>query len=521
MYRLGILPSGKPMRVALEGDALPGMTFACASCHLRSGVGAMEDGTGILPINGERLFRPLYRNFPSLTEAEREKLLPGRYHVPPVRPAYTEGTLGMAIRKGIDPSGRSLRAAMPRYVLSDQETEILVTYLKTLSARPSPGVTDQTLFFATVVTEEVSQEEREAMLGLLEQRFQMHNRSKPQTGFRMARMLNMQEMGLGFREWSLARWLLKGPPDTWPRQLDEYYRTQPVFALVGGISTVGWEPVHTFCEARGIPCLFPLTELPPLSSSDYYTLYFSKGCRQEAETAARYLATLTEPPRPRRLVQAVGPGLEAQALAEGFQKAWTGLGHGPVETVPLKPGSPVTGAFLAALAGGEGGTTLLLWAGPEVYGALRSLPASQKRPARVFLSSTLLQGRLWDLPEEARPFTYLTYPYRQPGERTVVGKMGGPPIKVNKEFRKNDRRIASRTLTILELLSDRLGQLERNFYRDHLLDLFDAMAEQDQTDYEQLNFGPGKRYVSEGCYIMQVAQGPEPSLLRKSEWIIH
>jgi hypothetical protein len=78
--------------------------------------------------------------------------------------------------------------------------------------------------------------------------------------------------------------------------------------------------------------------------------------------------------------------------------------------------------------------------------------------------------------------------------------MGRPkPIVVNKEFRKNDRRIASRTTTAAAVLNDSLTRMERYFYRDYLLDVIDAMEVQDTSDYELLNFGSGKRYVSEGC----------------------
>jgi len=59
MYRIGILPSGKPMMVAMPGGvSLPGTTFACASCHTRSGLGTEEGGLRTLPINGPNLFQP-------------------------------------------------------------------------------------------------------------------------------------------------------------------------------------------------------------------------------------------------------------------------------------------------------------------------------------------------------------------------------------------------------------------------------------------------------------------------------
>ena len=156
----------------------------------------------------------------------------------------------------------------------------------------------------------------------------------------------------------------------------------------------------------------------------------------------------------------------------------------------------------------------MLWAGPDSYDLLRSLASAPNPPAFVFLSSTLLDRQLWDLPSEARPFTYVSYPFREPGEKKLPPKMGRPrPVVVNKEYRTNDRRIASKTATVVTLLNEGIIGMERNFYRDYLLDVIDRMEVMDYTDYELLNFAPGQRYLSEGCYIMRLSQGPNPTLI--------
>jgi hypothetical protein len=96
--------------------------------------------------------------------------------------------------------------------------------------------------------------------------------------------------------------------------------------------------------------------------------------------------------------------------------------------------------------------------------------------------------------------------------------MGRPkPIVVKKEYRNNDHRRASRTETAAAVMNEALTRMERNFYRDYLLDLIDAMEVQDTSDYELLNFGPGRRYVSEGCYIMRLSDGPNPTLVQMSD----
>jgi hypothetical protein len=41
------------------------------------------------------------------------------------------------------------------------------------------------------------------------------------------------------------------------------------------------------------------------------------------------------------------------------------------------------------------------------------------------------------------------------------------------------------------------------------------------ADYERLSFGPGQRFSSKGCYLIQLGPGLEPELLPRSEWVSH
>jgi hypothetical protein len=465
-----------------------------------------------LPVNAARLFRPRWGNFPSLDEGERKRLVPPKMEAPPVRPAYTDATLARAIREGLDPSGRALDPAMPRYPLADADLAALVDYLKVLSAEPSPGITDTTLALATVIAGEVPGPDREAMLRPLEESVRAHNNLVPNSGRgRMGSMPNMMEMALSYRKWTLAVWTLTGAPDTWAGQLEARCRREPVFALVGGLAAGSWEPMHRFCEERQLPCLFPLTNLPAVDPAGQYTLYFSKGLYQEGEAAARHLAG----GRARTVVQAVAPGPEARALAEGFAAAWAAKGRPPVRTVALAPG----GGLPPDLRGKQD-LALVLWCGPEAYPLLAGLARDRRRPAIVLMSATLLRERIWELPAAARPVTALTYPYRRPGPRTVPGRMGTRPVVVDKPFLANDDRIASRTGTLLGLVGQGLARIERNYYRDHLLDQMGSLGDVDISDYETLAFAPGRRYVSEGCYIVQLGEGPGPALVARSGWIV-
>ena len=509
MYREGILPSGKPLAVKMDGGvAVPGMTFACGSCHNRSGLAVMDSVQRTPSVNGPALLQPYYHFFNGLTPEEREDL-PERFKTPPLRPAYTDETLAKAIRDGVDPNGRQFNSTMPRYELNDRDMAALIRYLKQLSSTLAPGVTDTTVGFATVVTDDVSEADQRAMLEPLDKMVQVHNTLGGAPGT-MSRMIPMRVMALSFRNYTLDHWSLKGPAATWRAQLESLYKANPVFALVGGISGQSWKPIHDFCEEHQMPCILPITDLPEVSSTSYYTVYFSKGYQQEGEAVARHLAG-----KAGNIVQILGPGAQAKALAAGFDGEWKRAGEKPIRTVRLAEGERLTGERLRQLAG-KG--TALLWMGAETLDALDALAKSSTRPAAVFMSSTLLAEHLWEVPAGARAFTYFAYPWRQPGPKTLPAKMGrARPTIVDKDYRKNDRRIASKTATIVALLTDAVVRMDRNFYRDYVLDQFDAMEVLDNTDYEQLVPGPGRRYLSEECSIMRLAEGEDGKLISVSD----
>src|SRR5512141_376550 len=252
MYREGILPSGEPMLSYIKGDLpISGTAFTCESCHLRSGLGSFEGGVYTPATNGAKLFKPLEMTY-----------------IRSDRPAYTDETLARALRGGVDPRGRVFDDAMPRYPLDDEDMAILISYLKSLSSQFSPGISETTIHFATVMTDDVSQEERDAMLFSLLSFFDSRNRwvtfIDQQRAYSVGKFVVMSDtMTTSYNQFlSLSPWLLKGPPATWRSQLEEYYRKEPVFALIGGISKGEWKPIHQFSEDHRIPCLFPNTDFP-------------------------------------------------------------------------------------------------------------------------------------------------------------------------------------------------------------------------------------------------------------------
>lgn len=524
MYRNGILPSGKVMEAYIRGDVeVDSTAFSCSSCHLRAGLGSVEGGVVTPPTTGIKLYQP-YRRPPSLDNIPDRA---GRtFYAKTVveRPAYTRETLEKALRYGIDPAGQAFNDVMPRYPLSDRDMSILIAYLEALSAEPSPGASSAAFRFATIITDDVSQEDRQALLQPLQAFIDQKNQQLALfNDFVKFGYTPTLDMKYSFQRASLDVWELRGPPATWNEQLVALNEKKPVFAVLGGISNRDWRPIHDFCEAERLPCLFPITDFPVISESNWYTYYFSKGYFQEGEAVARYLHRLETLSPDTPILQVVQDSPEGRALAAGFQKTRAELELQPITTLTLTVQQLRDQAGIAKLLSHHKPGVLLLWTDAELIPKLPSLVSQLPPSALVFVSSGYLASKTASLPESVRSKVFITFPYRL---TPYVGpKTGGldarVPIKASaRDF--SDRRIASRTANILKqgVLSG-LSKLFDNLYRDNLLDIMSMQMDLVVKDYERLSFGPGQRYVSKGCYIIQLGPGADPALIPRSEWVIH
>jgi hypothetical protein len=143
----------------------------------------------------------------------------------------------------------------------------------------------------------------------------------------------------------------------------------------------------------------------------------------------------------------------------------------------------------------------------------------QDRPAMVLVSSTLLGKGMFSMGERVRGFTYLTYPYgisQTPQEKS-------PTSMGIKNFNAEANcvptiRISQQAYILTVILDMAILDMKDNLYSDNLLDVIGMVMDQDVPLYERLSFGPGQRYASKGCYIVQLGK---PGLVKKSNWVTH
>ncbi len=530
MYRTGVLPDGTIMQARVQGDIpTDGQVFTCALCHRRSGLGTSEGAVIALPVNGLNLFRSRVewdarrRHSGSASAGNLSRQVPTYMLGDDLRQPYNDQTLSRAIRNGVDPDGRILDGLMPRYALNDSDMTLLIYYLKHLTRTLSPGVTDGKLHFATIITEGVAENDRAAMLNVLATVIADRN-SQTRNQIKRAEkgaFIN-RELDSAYRTLELSIWELTGPPQTWRRQLEEYYQQQPVFAILGGISDSDWAPVHAFSEQYELPVIFPITDRPEISTDSAYTLYFSKGLYQEGESVASYIRRQRDALHDVRIIQVYKKGGEGEVVARGFEEKWNQFSahavlNYEIDDTRLKNAN----AWRSLIEPGKK-TFVMLWVS-DAQSVLSGLFASLEHEAfKVFVSSTLLKENYASIVDEHRDRVYITYPYAFPEEKKRHLALLETWLKI-KGIPEGNKRIQSKMYFLGWMLADTLAGIKSEFYRDYFMEKIEMMKDQTHSIsiYPRLSFGPGQRYASKGCYIAQLTKGESPHLLKISDWIVH
>ncbi|MBS4098821.1 MAG: c-type cytochrome [Sulfuricella sp.] len=546
IYREGVLPSGAPLSGArFDNSMVAGAQAACVNCHRRSGMGAVEGDIQVAPINSRFLFAPADDKAMATMDPRFGKKM-NRRHDP-----YSDATLADAIRRGVNNSGRAMNVMMPHYALNEADMAALAAYLKQLSPQWSPGVGTDKIRFATVVAPGVEPARRKVFLDMMRGAVTQKN-SSTLPGRR--HMVSPAEMILRTeRAWELEVWELQGAPETWTAQLEAYYRRQPVFAVVSGLSNGTWEPVHDFCEREQVPCWFPSVDLPPATPQAFYPLYFSRGVALEAEVLAKHL--LAGKSRPRRLLQVYRDNEVGRGAAQALKHALAGSDVALAERA-LSDQENVSGEMLAGIQEGD---AVMFWLRPTDLAKLDKVAPPRK--ALPFFSARLSGAEHGPFPAAWKNRARLVYPYELPEKRAANLTYFHAWLK-SRNLPLVDEPLQSEVYFALNFLTDTLAEMLHNLYRDYLLERAEDMigrresgkAEDEARDramllptvampmkpgmgmpvnmpeqfgkrqgttvYPRLTLGQGQRFASKGGYIVRFAGGDSDKLVAESDWII-
>lgn len=507
IYRDGLLQSGEPLTAQREGaPPLSGAQAACSNCHQRSGLGEIEGTIAIPPIGGPYLFR--------LRAASRRQLtVPYVEGMRVDRAPYTTDTLARAIREGLGVDGKPLNYLMPRYSLSDGDMTALIEYLQAMKPLKAPGVSGSVVNFATIVTPDADPVKRESMLTVLDRYFADQNSAA--LSQRPDRTVAEVMKSNAKRRWQLHIWSLTGPAASWEAQLRDHLAREPVYAVLSGLAGRDWSPVHRFCEAVSLPCIFPNVDLPVVSETDVYPLYYSRGVLLEADLLASRLETLDA--RAQRVVQVYRADDVGRAGAEALQRELSKSGIQTVERPLDKTGPRALAAVLQSVRPGD---AAVLWLRPDDIAALPLMPP---RGSRVFMSGVMGGLDAAPLPGAWRPAIRMTYPVELPEKRTVVvdyalGWLAHKGIPVR------DERVQIDTYVACSISFEALNRMSGSFSPDYLIERLENTLDHDIVTgyYPRLSMAPKERFASKGGYIVHFSGGEAGGwrIAADTEWIV-
>jgi hypothetical protein len=513
IYLRGVLPSGAPLEGVESrlGIQLRAADAACVNCHQRSGLGSRDSGSGIPPITGEDLFRPRasLAHQPAVLELEG-------LHAE--RASYTDATLARAIRSGVDSESRPFSELMPRFELDDNSMAALVAYLKQLTPRNPPGIKGAILHLGTVFTPDSDPARRRAVLDVLEHYVDEKNASQLKSPLVQGVRTSGHTEGIGVAKlrWQLHVWQLTGTADTWRSQLERQFASAPVFALLSGVGSAEWGPVHEFCERHSVPCLFPSLEVPVVAEQDFYSVYFSRGVLLEAELIAKAIRAESAGKWPVAVYQVYRSADSGAAAAATLA---TALKHSEIrvsaEAVPAGAGSR---RLEEVLSHRPASAIVVLWLRPADLAALtRSSPPS----GRVYVSGLMSGLEHASVPSRWREHVALSYPVELPQRRRVqldyaVGWFAFRHIPIVDLPAQADAFLACTLLgDTLKLMSDRASPA-------YLIEQLQPLLEHRTLTgyYPRLALGAHQHFASKGGYIVHLG-GPEgATVVADTPWLV-
>ena len=181
----------------------------------------------------------------------------------------------------------------------------------------------------------------------------------------------------------------------------------------------------------------------------------------------------------------------------------------------------LTAATWPTLVGGA--RRLVLWLDARDRDALEALAGSPSiaAVAEVYLSSTLLGEDAVRLPAALATRAVLAHPFVPPDEFERHAARSLLWMKAN-GIQPANRRVAVNALFAAVLTSDALSMPRTLGSREYFVETIEHMAGRslNPTAYPAVSFDPGRRFASEGAWLLKLPSSPDQPFGKVEEWSV-
>lgn len=478
-------PAGDEMTALLgnSGTEVPAAVLTCVNCHRHDGRGKPEGGIFPSNVRWDELTRPYGVNLPHGQS----------------RPPYDESLVKRCITMGLNPAGKRLDDAMPRYRMTHRDLADLIAYLKVIGDELDPGLSADTIRIGVILPPQVP-------FGDLHGAIRAATRAYVEE-FNRQGGVYQREIELCFSE------APRRIEDRAEAALDFVQREQ-IFALANSFIAGAEDQITRRLHEQGVPLVGATTMYPRLGFPlNPYVFYLGSGLAGQCRALARFAADQAggEPPTASIVFPAenrltlVARALQEQCESLGFAvqmhqivaetwhpEAWT---HELTETKPDVVFSLLSaGQNLRWFSAAEACHWFPLCfvpgslVGPPVFSA----PAGFDR--RIFLSFTLL-------------------PSQQPGgmqsHHVLAKRHALPSVQLAAQFE---------ALAGIQVLAHGLEKAGAELSRERLVEQLEGLYEYRSGFTAPITYGPNRRVGAIGAYIVTIDL-TNKKLAAVSDWV--
>jgi ABC-type branched-subunit amino acid transport system substrate-binding protein len=476
IYFEGTSPRGTDIMAVVGDEAalLPANAMPCSSCHGSDGLGRPEGGVIPLDIRWSELVK-------SYGHVHHD----GRKH-----PAFDDDGVARSIIAGVDQANNTLDRSMPIYMMSQQDIDDLIAYIKVLEFDLDPGVDDDIVKVGTLLPfAGPAGSVGDAMRQVMEGYFADVN----------------EQGGIFGRRIELLAVPLAESPEVTLETLREAFATEHIFALVGAYSIGLDDALLTYLRSDNVPLVGPFTLDPGDAFFDAAAFYLYAGFGDQARVLAD--RALADGAAADEILVAGPTDARSQRIMQAANDQVRSKGGG-IPILESYSAAEFDAATLVAKVEHTGANAIIFTGAQEELDALLAELVRVGQAPRIYLLSSLVSRQLLDVPAAFDRRIQIAYPTLS-RDITQRGREGYGRMAERYELPREHIQAQLAAYAAAQLFVEGLRQAGRDLSRERLVAGIEKLYQFDTGVTPPLTYGPNRRIGARGAHIATVNLGKQ------------